>query len=132
MKSCPRVRPLLGMVDGIDIAARRVTYLAPDDERRSLAYDRVVLAVGSVNKLLPIPGVAEHAYGFRSMAEAIYLRDAILRDIELAEATGEPAERAARCSFVMMPQHARRGAGLDGPARRHRTTADDSPGRWDR
>jgi NADH dehydrogenase len=41
------------------------------------------------------PGIAEHAYGFRSMAEAIYLRDAILRDIELAEATDDPAERGA-------------------------------------
>jgi hypothetical protein len=29
------------------------------------------------------------------MAEAIYLRDAILRDIELAEATDDPAERGA-------------------------------------
>jgi NADH dehydrogenase len=108
MKSCPGVRPLLGMVDSIDIATRRVTYLAPDGERRSLVYDRVVLAVGSVSKLLPIPGVAEHAYGFRSMAEAIYLRDAILRDVELAEATDDPAERTARCSFVVV------GAGYTG------------------
>ena len=108
MKRCADVRPLLGMVDGVDIATRRVTYLSPNGERRSLAYDRVVLSVGSVNKLLPIPGLAEQAYGFRSMAEAIYLRDAILRNIELAEATDDPAERAARCSFVVV------GAGYTG------------------
>jgi NADH dehydrogenase len=107
-EGCPGARPVLGTVDGVDVAARQVTYLAPDGEHRSLGYDRVVLAVGSVNKLLPIPGIAEHAYGFRSMAEAIYLRDAILRDIELAETTDDPAERAARCTFVVV------GAGYTG------------------
>jgi NADH dehydrogenase len=108
METCPSVRPLLGTVDAVDIAARRLTYLDPNGERRSLGYDRLVLAVGSVNKLLPIPGIAEHAYGFRSMAEAVYLRDALLRDIELAGATDDPAERTARCTFVVV------GAGYTG------------------
>lgn len=108
MEGCPGVRPLLGTVDGVDIEGRRVTYLAPNGEHRSLDYDRVVLAPGSVNKLLPIPGIAEHSYGYRSLAEAIYLRDAIMRDIELAEATADPAERRARCTFVVV------GAGYTG------------------
>jgi NADH dehydrogenase len=108
IEGCPGVRFLLGTVDSVDVAARRVSYLAPHGERGSLDYDRVVLAVGSVNKLLPVPGVAEHAYGFRSMAEAVYLRDAILRDIELAGATDDAAERAARCTFVVV------GAGYTG------------------
>ena len=41
------------------------------------AYDRLMLAAGSVNKLLPMPGVAEHAHGFRGLPEALYLRDHI-------------------------------------------------------
>ena len=67
-----------------------------------------MLAAGSVNKLLPIPGVAEHAHGFRGIAEALYLRDHITRQIELADATDDPEERAARCTFVVV------GAGYTG------------------
>lgn len=106
--SRPGVRFVLGTVDGVDVDARRVTYTVPDGGHVSLDYDRLVLAVGSVNKLLPIPGIAEHSYGFRSLAEAIYLRDAILREIEVAGSTHDPAERAARCTFVVV------GAGYTG------------------
>src|SRR6266508_230563 len=68
----------------------------------------VLLAIGSVNKLLPIPGVAEHAHGFRSIAEALYLRDQLVRQIELADASEDPEEREARCTFVVV------GAGYTG------------------
>jgi NADH dehydrogenase len=61
-----------------------------------------------VNKLLPIPGVAEHAHGFRGVAEALYLRDHIIRQVELAAASDDPAERDARCTFVVV------GAGYTG------------------
>jgi NADH dehydrogenase FAD-containing subunit len=33
-----------------------------------MGYDWLVLAAGSVNKLLPIPGVGEHAHGFRGIS----------------------------------------------------------------
>ena len=45
----------------------------------------VILTAGSVNRLLPIPGVAAYAHGFRSIAEAICLRDRITRQLQLAE-----------------------------------------------
>ncbi len=61
-----------------------------------------------MNKLLPIPGVADYAHGFRSIAEAIYLRDHIIRQLELAAAAADPAERQARCTFVVV------GAGYTG------------------
>ena len=67
-----------------------------------------MLAVGSVNKLLPIPGVAEHAHGFRGIPEALYLRDHVTRQIELAATTQDPREREARCTFVVV------GAGYTG------------------
>jgi NADH dehydrogenase len=75
---------------------------------RELGYDRLILAAGSVNKLLPIPGVAEHAHGFRNVAEALYLRDHVIRQIEIAAATDDQAERDARCTFVVV------GAGYTG------------------
>ena len=67
-----------------------------------------MIAAGSVNKLLPIPGVAEHAHGFRGIPEALYLRDHMTRQIELADATDDHDERAARSTFVVV------GAGYTG------------------
>jgi NADH:quinone reductase (non-electrogenic) len=106
--SLPKVRVILGEVDHVDVDARRISWKDPDDDRGSITYDRLLLTVGSVNKLLPIPGVAEHAHGFRTLAEAMYLRDHITRQIEIASNTEDPAERTARCTFVVV------GAGYTG------------------
>jgi NADH:ubiquinone reductase (H+-translocating) len=102
------VRHVLGAVSGIDLDARQVTARDPDGNLRTIGYDQLVVALGSVNKLLPIPGVTDHAHGFRSMAEAIYLRDHLLRQLEIADLSQDPAERDARCTFVVV------GAGYTG------------------
>ncbi|MFE1010149.1 FAD-dependent oxidoreductase [Streptomyces sp. NPDC058794] len=104
----PRVRLVLGEADGIDLDGRTVRYTDPEGGGGTLSYDRLVLAAGSVNKLLPIPGVAEHAHGFRGLPEALYLRDHVTRQVELAAAAGDRAECAARCTFVVV------GAGYTG------------------
>ena len=102
------VRVVIGEADGVDLQRRRVSYRQPENGHDELAYDRLVLAVGSVNKLLPIPGITEHAHGFRGLPEALYLHDHVVRQIELAEATDDPAEQAARSTFVVV------GAGYTG------------------
>ncbi|SBT89938.1 NADH dehydrogenase [Streptomyces sp. DI166] len=104
----PRVRLVLGEADGIDLDARTVHYEGPEGDPGTLAYDRLVLAAGSVNKLLPVPGVAEHAHGFRGLPEALYLRDHVTRQVELAAAEDDPKSCAARCTFVVV------GAGYTG------------------
>ena len=107
-ETLPGVRIVLGRADGVDVGARTVSYRGADGDHGTLPYDRLVLAAGSVNKLLPIPGVAEHAHGFRGIAEALYLRDHVIRQLELADDESHPAERAARCTFVVV------GAGYTG------------------
>jgi NADH dehydrogenase FAD-containing subunit len=102
------VRLVLGEVNGVDLPSRKITYVDPEGRAGALRYDRLVLTVGSVNKLLPIPGVAEHAHGFRGMPEALYLRDHMTRQIEMAAASEDPAESDARCTFVVV------GAGYTG------------------
>ena len=104
----PGVRLVLGQVDSVDVAARTVSYTGPEGASGVLGYHRLVLAAGSVNKLLPIPGVADHAHGFRGIPEALHLRDHVIRQIELADAADDPAERAARLTFVVV------GAGYTG------------------
>ncbi|MFD7289984.1 NAD(P)/FAD-dependent oxidoreductase [Streptomyces sp. NPDC059863] len=104
----PRVRLVLGEANHIDLETRSIGYTGPEGEDGELRYDRLVLAVGSVNKLLPVPGVAEYAHGFRGLPEALYLRDHITRQIELAAVTDDRAEAAARGTFVVV------GAGYTG------------------
>ncbi|MEU9635966.1 FAD-dependent oxidoreductase [Streptomyces tendae] len=104
----PHVRLVLGEADGIDLDGHTVHYTGPEGEEGTLPFDRLVLAAGSVNKLLPIPGVAEHAHGFRGLPEALYLRDHVTRQVELAAAADDRAECAARCTFVVV------GAGYTG------------------
>ncbi|WP_326842019.1 NAD(P)/FAD-dependent oxidoreductase [Streptomyces sp. NBC_01558] len=106
----PGVRLVLGEAasDGIDLDARTVRYTDPEGDSGTLTYDRLVLAVGSVNKLLPVPGVAEHAHGFRGLPEALYLRDHVTRQIELAAGSDDPKSGTARTTFVVV------GAGYTG------------------
>jgi NADH:ubiquinone reductase (H+-translocating) len=104
----PGVRCVLGEVQKVDLANRRLEACTPEDEPFELGYDRLVIAAGGVNKLLPIPGVSEHAHGFRGIPEALYLRDHVARQIELADAFSDQAERDARCTFVVV------GAGYTG------------------
>jgi NADH dehydrogenase len=103
-----RVRHVLGAVADIDTRGRQLIVSDPEGNRRTIGYDQLVIALGSVNKLLPIPGVADHAHGFRSLAETMYLRDHLLRQIELADLSADRAERHARCAFVVV------GAGYTG------------------
>ncbi|MFE7776381.1 NAD(P)/FAD-dependent oxidoreductase [Streptomyces sp. NPDC057445] len=104
----PRVRLVLGEASQVDVDGRRVEYTDPEGRHRELTYDRLVLAVGSVNKLLPVPGVAEYAHGFRGMPEALFLRDHITKQTELAAETTDPEEYASRRTFVVV------GAGYTG------------------
>jgi NADH dehydrogenase len=103
-----RTRLLIGRATGFDVDARTVTVTPPEGPARTIAWDRLVLATGSVSRLPGIPGLAEHARGFKTLPEGIYLRNHVLRQLELADATDDPAERAARLTFVVV------GAGYAG------------------
>ncbi|MER5972559.1 NAD(P)/FAD-dependent oxidoreductase [Streptomyces sp. NPDC002055] len=133
----PDVRLVLGAADRVDLDGRRVGVTDPEGGHREVGYDRLVLAAGSVNKLLPVPGVTEHAHGFRGMPEALYLRDHLTRQIELAGAAEDPRERDARTTFVVV------GAGYTGTevaangklftdelARQHPRLRDGPPPAW--
>jgi NADH:ubiquinone reductase (H+-translocating) len=102
------VRFVLGTVTHVDAERKVVTWESPEGGSGQAGYDRLILTAGSVNKLLPIPGVTDYAHGFRSIAEAIYLRDHITRQLELAAVATDVAEREARCTFVVV------GAGYTG------------------
>jgi NADH:quinone reductase (non-electrogenic) len=73
-----------------------------------LSYDHLVVALGSVSRTLPIPGLAEHGIGFKSLPEAIELRNHVLRTLEVAETLEDPEERKKWLTYVFV------GAGYAG------------------
>jgi NADH dehydrogenase len=103
-----KTRFVLGTVNHVDPRRKTVSWTGPEGASGQVGYDRLILTAGSVNKLLPIPGLTDYAHGFRTITEAAYLRDHIIRQLELAAVAADPAERAARCTFVVV------GAGYTG------------------
>jgi NADH dehydrogenase len=104
----PKVKIILGDADTFDLEAKTVGYTDPDGGKSVITYDRLLLAAGSVNKLLPIPGVTAYAHGYRGIPEALFLRDHMTRQIEMAATATDEAERTARSTFVVV------GAGYTG------------------
>ena len=78
----------LGRLDGIDLDAR-VAHSSSGD----IGYDRVVLATGSVTADLGVAGVAEHAFGLKSLGEALALRNHVLATFERASVTAGADEK---------------------------------------
>jgi NADH dehydrogenase len=112
------VVPLREELDRADL--RLGTVLGADPDRNCLrvelleghteefAYDQLIVALGSVSRTLPIPGLAEHGIGFKTLPEAIALRNHVLRTLEAAETLEEPREREAWLTYVFV------GAGYAG------------------
>ena len=73
-----------------------------------LAYDQLVVATGSVSRTLPVPGLEEHGLGFKSLPDAIELRNRLIRTLEAAETLDDPAERGAWLTYIFV------GAGYAG------------------
>ena len=86
---------------GHDPAARTVEITTHEGESEELRYDQLVLALGSVSRLLPVPGLDEHAVGFKSLADAIWLRNHVIETLEAANAS-EDAERRERAADLRL------------------------------
>ncbi|MGW3150220.1 MULTISPECIES: NAD(P)/FAD-dependent oxidoreductase [Streptomyces] len=98
---------VVGEVVAVDHTERTATLttLATEEEGRGaehLTYDELVLAPGSVARTLPIPGLAEHAIGFKTVEEAIGLRNHVLEQMDIASSTRDPAIRDAALTFVFV------------------------------
>ncbi|MEQ4305931.1 NAD(P)/FAD-dependent oxidoreductase [Plantactinospora sp. B6F1] len=69
---------------------------------REIEYDHIVVAPGSVSRTLPIPGLAEQGIGFKTIGEAIYLRNHVLDRLDVAAATTDPDVRRSALTFVFV------------------------------
>jgi NADH:ubiquinone reductase (H+-translocating) len=99
---------LLGRVTGADPGVNELYVRTLDERDESLRYDQLIVALGSVSRALPVPGLAEHALGFKSLADAIALRNRVLLNLEIAESLPDDASRREYLTFVFV------GAGYAG------------------
>jgi NADH dehydrogenase len=99
---------IVGTVLGADPDRNVLGVSAQGGGVTELAYDHLVVALGSVSRTLPIPGLAEHAVGFKTLPEAIALRNQVIRCFEIAETLESYDERAPYLNFVFV------GAGYAG------------------
>ena len=96
------VQQIRGRVDSVDFEGRIVAFTDPEDRMRELSWDRLVLTPGSVTRLFDVPGLAEHARGLKSTAEALYLRDHVLEQLELAAVDDDVERTVARRTIVVV------------------------------
>jgi NADH:quinone reductase (non-electrogenic) len=102
-RALPRVRLLLGRVTDVDLAGRsvRVQPVAGAGGATDLAWDRLVLVPGSVTRQVPVPGLPEHGRAMKTLVEAIFLRDHLLQQLDLADAQPDtPEGRAERRALL--------------------------------
>jgi NADH:ubiquinone reductase (H+-translocating) len=104
---CPHAQLILGRALAHDAEGRRVQ-VETEAQVFWLHYENLVIALGSVARTLPIPGLAEHAVGFKSLADAIHLRNHVLTRLEVADAASTDAHRRRELTFVFV------GAGYAG------------------
>jgi NADH dehydrogenase len=85
------------------VHARKVAIIEPlEGEEYELPYDTLVMAVGAVPRVLPIPGLADWAIGFKNVEEAIALRNRVLECLDIAETATDPEIRERNLTFVFV------------------------------
>jgi NADH dehydrogenase len=98
----------LARVTGADPENNQLHIRTLNDKQETLRYDQLIVALGSVSRVLPIPGLAEYGLGFKSLADAIDLRNRVILHLETAEAMEDPEERREYLTFIFV------GAGYAG------------------
>ncbi|MFF7725908.1 NAD(P)/FAD-dependent oxidoreductase [Streptomyces sp. NPDC008001] len=106
-RTLDKCQVVIGEVMSIDHAKRAATIstLATHEEGTGaiqVRYDELILAPGSVSRTLPVPGLADYGIGFKTVEEAIGLRNHVLEQMDIASSTRDPAVRDAALTFVFV------------------------------
>jgi len=102
LRELKRCNVVAGEVTRIE-HARKVAIVQPViGPSREVGYDHVIVAPGSVSRTLPIPGLRDNAVGFKTIGEAIYLRNHVLEQLDIAAATNDELTRRRALTFVFV------------------------------
>jgi NADH:ubiquinone reductase (H+-translocating) len=104
------IRPFLrkthfhtGQLRNLDTAARKVFYDVPEiHHSREVEYDELVISLGSITRMIDIPGLRDHAFEMKSLTDAVALRDRSIEMLETAESSRDPEQRSALLHFVVV------------------------------
>ncbi|GAB2789241.1 NAD(P)/FAD-dependent oxidoreductase [Streptomyces chlorus] len=97
-----RTRIIPGGAIGVDLKAKVCVIRGITGRIVNESYDYIVLTPGSVTRTFDIPGLTDHAFGMKTLAEAAYIRDHVIAQLDLADASEDPAERTSRLQFVVV------------------------------
>jgi len=104
---CPHSELVLGHAVELDFARRHVQ-VETLEGLLTVRYQELVVALGSISRALPIPGLADHALAFKDLADAIHLRNHVLQRLDAADAAANDTHRERELTFVFV------GAGYAG------------------
>ena len=102
LKNHENTTVLLGEVTGVDVNAHSIIANSADRKDVPLPYDYLILATGVQQSYFGHPEYEQHAPGLKSLADAVALRNRILRAFELAEAEEDPALHKNLLTFVLV------------------------------
>ncbi len=102
-----RSRFIEAIVEEVDVERRVVRTAAADGQREDLPYDHLIVALGASTNERLIPGSA-NAFTFKTIADALQLRNHFIEQLERADAAGDTATRSACLTVVVI------GGGLVG------------------
>ncbi len=97
-----RTRIIPGGAIGVDLKSKVCVVRTITDRIVNEPFDYIVLSPGSITRTFDIPGLTDNAFGMKTLAEAAYVRDHVITQLDLADASDDPAERAARLQFVVV------------------------------
>ncbi len=98
----PRTRVITGEVSSLDPVGRRAKVVDLNGDTHEVAYRCLVFSPGSTPTTRPIPGLLEHAVGFKTLPDAIYLRNHVLRQLEAADAAEDLSRRRQLLTFTFI------------------------------
>ena len=98
----PGTTLLTGEVTSLDVGGRRAKIVDLNGDTHDVAFRSLILSPGSLPTTRPIPGLAEHAVGFKTLPDAIWLRNHVLRQLEAADATDDLQLRRELLTFTFI------------------------------
>ena len=99
---CPRANLIRGRLLALDLSRKTAQVEAIEGEHSNVEFDQLVVALGAVPRTAPVPGLTQHAVGFKTIAEAIHLRNHVLEQLELANVVEDPKRRERLLTFVFV------------------------------
>jgi NADH dehydrogenase len=99
--SLRRTQVIRGRVSEVDLEGRRIQVAMEGGSFRELAYDQVVFALGAVSNYLGLKNVQELAFDFKSLLDAIRIRNRVIDMFEQADRETDPEMRRERLTFVI-------------------------------